>query len=138
MALCSVDLNHDVGVFSIVGHSAQGFTAPIGTTVHQIWTIPERRSSKCGQRSREAPFVPSYSLHPSFPRGLLGQPQLSPDRVGFCSRWLLCVGSLPTVSSFSTLQFALAGSVSFSVSGCLLGNKVLQEAVLLPWNIRTR
>lgn len=30
-ALCSVDLHNDVGVLLLVGHSEQGFTAPIGT-----------------------------------------------------------------------------------------------------------
>lgn len=66
-ALCSVDLNNDVGVFLPVGHCAQGFTAPVGTgrNVHKIWTVPEPlQSSKCGTEEQSGSYCPPPS--PSF------------------------------------------------------------------------
>lgn len=73
-APCSVDLNNDVGVFLPVGHSAQGFTAPVGTerNVHKIRTVPELlRSSKCGAEEQSGSFWPSpLSFTPLSLRGI--------------------------------------------------------------------
>lgn len=80
-ALCSVDLNHDVGVFLPVGHSAQGFTAPVGTgrNVHKIWTVPELlRSSKCGAEEQSGSFCPSpFSFTPLFLWGVSSFPTVT-------------------------------------------------------------
>lgn len=74
--LCSVDLNKEGGVFSLVGHSAQGSITRLGTIVHQIWTVSALRSCKCGLRSREDPSVPSFLLSSPSPllHAMLGEP----------------------------------------------------------------
>lgn len=80
-ALCSVDLNNDVGVFLLVGHSAQGCTAPVGTgqNVHKIWAVPELlRSSKRGAEEQSGSFCPSpFSFTPLFLRGLSSSPTVT-------------------------------------------------------------
>lgn len=90
--LWSVDLNNDVGVFSLVGHSAQGSATLLGTTVHQIWTVSALRKRQMWTEEQRRPFP----LHSSFLRSLppcharrpLGQPLswLSLDPYSFLSR----------------------------------------------------
>lgn len=126
---CSVDLNNDGGVFSLVGHSAQGSTTRLETTVHQIWTVSALRSSKCGLRSREDPSVPSFLPPFPLPHAMPGDLLASPFPG---SHWIL-LAPLMNPSPRCVFLFYLAVCLQWvflSVSDFALETYLLQEAGL--------